>query len=402
MKVGMIVDNDFDNDPRVSQETALLVKKGYEVYVLCFGYSHKRYEDDQYEFTIDRIRINPKVKGILFAVQNRFPVYIWLWQRHIKKFVQQYQLDVVHCHDLYMSEPTKRGIRRANISPGMILDLHENFAYAIQEYTWTKSPVKRLLAQPQAWQKKEGKLLRQADFLIVLSQPFKDLLLQRYSFLEPEQIYVHPNVISFEKFDQYHIDDTIKQYPEFTLLYFGGVAERRGIFESIEALKEVLKHDPNIRLLIIGPVDKADKKRFLAAIHQAGVREHITYIPWIDLSQLPSYLHISDACLAPFHKNPQHESGVANKIFQYMYGKKAVIASNCKPQQDLIEAANGGLIFSNLEEYVQCIRSLAQDPSRARQLGLNAYRYLIAHYAKPETPQALLRLYQNLPIQQEK
>jgi len=396
MKIGMIVDNDFDNDPRVGQEIALLLKKGYKIYVLCFGYTHQQYQNNDRPLTIDRIPINQKIKGILFAVQNRFPIYVWLWQWHIKKFIEKHQLDVVHCHDLYMSTPTRRGIKQASNRPTMILDLHENFAQAILSYSWAKAPLKRLLSNPRAWQKKEEKSLAQADYTVVLSQAYKEVLLQRYAFLSADRIIVHPNVISFEKFAEYSIDDSLEKHPRFTLLYFGGVAERRGIFESIEALKETLKQNKNIRLLIIGPVDKADRKRFQAAIQQSTVKNHITYIPWIDISQLPSYLHISDACLAPFHKNPQHESGVANKIFQYMYGKKAIIASHCKPQQDLIEAANCGLIFSNLEEYVACIAQLANNPQRTKQLGLNGHQYLMRHFGPSDHPKPLEELYEKI------
>lgn len=281
----------------------------------------------------------------------------------------------------------------------MILDLHENFAQAILSFSWTKSPLKKVLSKPQAWQQKEPASLEQADFIVVLSQAYKDILLQRYSFLQAERIVVHPNVIAFEQFAKYPIDDSLEQYPEFTLLYFGGVAERRGIFESIKALQEILKQDKKVRLLIIGPVDKADRKRFQTAIQQATVKNHITYIPWIDISQLPSYLHISDACLAPFHKNPQHESGVANKIFQYMYGKKAIIASNCKPQQELIEAANCGLIFSNLEEYIGCMKQLAQNPQKNKQLGINGHQYLMRHFAQTDQPKPLDILYQSIQEQ---
>ena len=75
--------------------------------------------------------------------------------------------------------------------------------------------------------------------------------------------------------------------------------------------------------LVIGPVDKKDRERFFSKVNSELLAGRIYYIPWIDLSELNSYLDISDICIAPFHKNPQHESGVANKIFDYMLGKKA-------------------------------------------------------------------------------
>ncbi|MCK7532427.1 MAG: hypothetical protein MZV63_16040 [Marinilabiliales bacterium] len=88
-----------------------------------------------------------------------------------------------------------------------------------------------------------------------------------------------------------------------------------------------------------------------AYLNSPVLRDLLIYIPWIDLSELPSYLDVSDICLAPFHKNPQHESGVANKIYDYMLGSRAIIASDCKPQRNLIEKHQCGLVYNNLTEF---------------------------------------------------
>ena len=86
---------------------------------------------------------------------------------------------------------------------------------------------------------------------------------------------------------------------------------------------------------------------------------NINHIPWIDLSELPSYLNSIDICVCPLIKNAQHESGIANKIFQYLFGAKAIIASDCLPQQQLIESFNCGLVYANEYEFLACIEQLS-------------------------------------------
>ena len=48
------------------------------------------------------------------------------------------------------------------------------------------------------------------------------------------------------------------------------------------------------------------------------------------MSELLTYLNISEICLSLISKNKQHESGVANKIFQYIYGAKTIIEQKSK------------------------------------------------------------------------
>ena len=89
---------------------------------------------------------------------------------------------------------------------------------------------------------------------------------------------------------------------------------------------------------------------------------------------MPDYLEIIDICLAPFHKNPQHESGVANKIYEYMLGARPIIASDCLPQQNLIEKHNCGLIFKNQSEFKDKIIELIENKELRSTLGKNGLR----------------------------
>lgn len=58
------------------------------------------------------------------------------------------------------------------------------------------------------------------------------------------------------------------------LTYFGVVAERRGIFDTLEVFRKALSRGAHVKLLIIGPIDRSDKKRFLAAIHSPNNSPH--------------------------------------------------------------------------------------------------------------------------------
>jgi len=395
VNIGIIVDNDFNNDIRVRKEARVLLENGYKIFVLCFGY--KGIEVKKIEnIVIERISISKRRKDILFALFNNFPFYEKMWKNQIKKFIAKYKINVLHVHDLYMSKAAFNGIKLSKKNIPLILDLHENFPAAINSYNWTKGFIRNLLIDPNAWRNKEKEYLKYATKLIVLSDHFKIDLIQKYSYLNEDNIIVYPNVIDFKRFDEFTIDNSLKKKNKITLLYFGLVAERRGIFDTIRAFESVIKKGYDVSLLIIGPIDKADRNRFNEEINNINVREYIEYIPWIDISKLITYLNISDICLAPFHKNPQHESGIANKLFQYMYGAKPIIASDCAPQKELIETYKCGLVFSNLDKFIQNIISLIENNELRLVMGQNAKDALHKKFNPNTVDNVLINLYSNI------
>lgn len=396
MNIGVVVDNELNNDKRVLREIDILREAGNNIFVLCFGFDKKIY-NSLVGIEITRIRISRSVKNALFFFINFLPFYDWLWTLKIKKFIIENNIDAIHAHDLYMSKCSYRGIRKSGKKVKMVLDLHENFAFAVTTYNWTKGFLRSAITRPREWQIKEIEYLAYPDKIVVLSEDFRDVLTTRNPDLKPENFCILPNVPDLKQMNSYAPDkDKIpfkKKAP--ILFYFGVVGERRGIFDALSAFGNVVNEGYNIEFMIIGPVDKKDHKRFNEIISSDTLRDRIIYIPWIDLSELPSYLEISDICIAPFLKNPQHESGIANKIFDYMLGRKPLIVSDCGPQRKLMEKYNCGIVFHNEAELAEAIIKLIGDGELRKKMGENGYRAVIDEFNTEKIKENLLSLYNN-------
>jgi glycosyltransferase involved in cell wall biosynthesis len=397
MKIGIVVDNELNNDIRVLREIGILKEQGYEIYVLCFGFSGS-YKDPTAGIHITRINITKKLKDILFFLLNTIPVYEWLWSWEIKRFIIHNKVDYLHVHDLYMCRAAYNGIRKTNLKIPLILDLHENYPYTVRTYNWTKGFFRSLVSRPDDWQKKEQEYLRYADRIIVLSSDFRDMLLKKYSGLTEDLFVILPNVPDLS---QPEYKNTIIAANPFKqgfpiIFYYGVIAERRGIFDSLRVFINLVKEDRSVNFLLIGPVDKKDKTLFTELTGLEMLAGRIHYIPWIDSKEFPRFLGICDICIAPFHKNPQHESGVANKIYDYMLGGKPIIASNCKPQQDLIEKNNCGLIFNNTAEFHDAIVKLLDDKQLREGMGENGRKAIMKEYNTEIIKENLISLYNEL------
>lgn len=397
MRIGVVVDNELNDDKRVLKEIRILQEAGHQAAVLCFGFDNKEYPAPG-NFAVSRIRISKRLKNILFFLFNSIPAYEWMWSRKISTFISVNRIEALHVHDLYMSKAAAGGIKKAGRSIPIVLDLHENYPYAVRSYNWTKGLLRNLIARPLAWQHKEREYLGYASKIIVLSEDFRNTLTERYPSLEKERFVVFPNVPDLLQTDS--VSETapgiVPDSSRPVVLYFGVVAERRGIFDVLNVFEKLAGENHPSRFLIIGPVDKADRQRFFEIINSENLDNIVYYIPWIDLSELMVYLDISDICIAPFHKNPQHESGVANKVFDYMLGKKPLIVSDCKPQAEIVEKFKCGIVYKNNEELKEAIETLSADPVLRKEMGENAYKAVTGHFNLELIKKELIRLYDEL------
>jgi glycosyltransferase involved in cell wall biosynthesis len=392
MRISVILDNELNSDIRVLREIKLLKENGFDVSVLCLGFDKKKYEVPVPGITVERISLRRKLKDTLFFFLNTFPAYEWLWTSHISRHIRKTRPDYMHVHDLYMARSAHKGIRRSGKKIPIILDLHENYPFTVTTYNWTKGFLRNLLSRPEAWKKKEREYLCYADRTIVLSGEYRDRLIEQYPELKPENFCVFPNVPDLpqpaEK-NEVRVDNPFNNgFP--VLLYYGVIAERRGVFETIQVFTKLVREGFPVNLLFIGPVDRHDRPRFEKAIYEPILSDNLRHISWIDARDFPAYLKISDICLAPFHVNPQHESGVANKVYDYMLGGKPLIVSACRPQKNLVEKHECGLVFHDQDEYYRAIIRLAGNESLRRAMGANGYTAIRDHYNIPAMKDQLL------------
>ncbi len=392
----MVVDNEFTSDPRVYNEAKILVNNNFEVLVLCFNFSgHPGFEEKE-GIRIHRLSISKTIKNYLFSSVNTIALYDLYWAFQIRKIIKQFRPDFIHVHDLYMAR-SAGWANKGRVK--LIVDLHENYPAAVMSYNWAIKYPKRILAQPERWKKKEIKFLNFADRIIVLSEDYRDFLINKYPILKKENFVVYPNVPDIKELYSYGIDTNILKDDESRILfYFGGIAERRGVFTCFEAIKLLIAKGVKVKLLLIGPVDKADLPLFNNYLSDEIIRSHTIHYPWKDISTLPSYVNKSFACLSPIIKNEQHESGVANKVFQYMLFERPVIVSDCKPQESIIDKYSCGVVFKSGDaaDLAEKIQYLINNPEESRSMGINGKKAVLNEYNIENYKLNLLNMYKSL------
>lgn len=399
MKAGFILNGVFVNDPRVLNEARILAGNGYQVYVLNLPRDKNTPQFIEFEnniFLVHRL-VPKKFNNILFALENTLALFDYSWYKSVKRFIKKYGIEILHAHDLYMARAAKRASDHFNIP--LVLDLHENYPAAIKEYHWANRFPSRLIVKPDRWEKKEKKYLSYADRIIVLSTTFRNHLLAKYPCTDPARIKVYPNVPDTGRMLSYSIDRNIlPPYDRKIIFYFGVISQRRGILTTIEAAGKLLGENQSIHLLLVGPIDKAEKGSFNKLFSGKKISEHLTYYPWRDISEFPSFVHASAVCISPILKNPQHESGVANKLFQYMLFGKPVLVSDCEPQVEIVRKTGCGLVFKSGDPFdmAEKLSELINDNDKCITMGNKGKRAVMEEYNTVKQGAAIIKAYTEL------
>ena len=402
----MIVDNDYFNDARVPNEARILCQK-YNVFILCFKFMdapssqpptiNYQLSTINYPITIIQIPITKKLKNILFGIQNTFPLYDHFLAYHALKMIKKHKIEAIHVHDLFLSYTGWLVKKKANIP--LIIDLHENYPEAVIDYQWTNHWLKKIIARPQKWTKKEPRLLSLADKIVVTNEVYKDILLSKYSFLNAENVFIYENVPDLKLYESFLIEkDILNLHSKDTciIFHFGVISEKRGVSTILEAVKSLRIKYPNIHLLLIGPVVKAELPIFEPLLKE----EYITYYPWKDISTLPSYVTASHICISALQKTKHHESCFANKIFQYLLYAKPLIVSDVRPHKEFVEKYNCGVVYKagDPDDLSQKIENLLNDPIKAKELGENGKYIVERKYNTEYFGKNLLSLYEMVTL----
>lgn len=391
----MVLEGEFPPDDRVENEINILNKAGIEIVLACLA--KKETQTKESKGKLLQIR-RKKIKSFHFNLRTNnitFPLYAKWWSKFLNQVLKENNFDYIHAHDL----PMLRVLDQIGYTKQykVIVDLHENYPFAIQNYEWATNFPNRYLVRPKNWFNIEQKTLRKASKIVVLSENYKRELLNKYSYLNDEQIAVYPNVPDLEHYkgDQKEETRENSRYQTLTINYFGKMGRRRGVLTIVKALKILIKSGIHLKLLLIGPVEKRFKELFYTYINDDEVKNYIQHINWVDLTDLHAHMNSIDICISPIIKNDQHESGVANKVFLYMMFGKPVIVSNCKPQAKVIQEENCGLVFEseNPSDLAEKIKYLINNPELVRKMGKNGEKAVFNKYNTDIMGDKLVKLY---------
>ena len=193
------------------------------------------------------------------------------------------------------------------------------------------------------FEKKFGKILRpffhytfgKADAMICLGSEFSERL-KAYDYRKPiyiETTVVAGEIIDYAKKDSYHLKDKSK-----TILFLSRVEKAKGIYETLDSFKSLLKSFPEISLNIAGTGNEL--KNAGKYVKEQGISA-VNFLGWVEGKDKIKLLSESDIFVLA-----SYSEGMPICVLEAMAMGLAVVTTNVGGIKDFFNEGDMGLIVN--------------------------------------------------------
>jgi len=399
MRIGMILDKEFPFDTRVENEALSLLKAGYQVHLLCFTFNGNSEKIVYKGIITHRLHVAKQFQKKFRNIVTDIPIYSIYWQNKIRDFIRENGIDVLHLHDLPLASTIEN--TKSKFNTVIVLDLHENYPFALSNYAFTKNFWGRLLISTKKWERKEIEWCNKADYLITVIEE----AVERYHSLgiPKEKLTVVANYVNQDEFlssiksrTKDNLDILQKFKGKFVVTYIGGFDIHRGLESVIRAMPLLIKKCKDVKLVLVGT--GRNLMTLIELSQNLKVDKYISFEGWQPPSILPSYIKGSDVCLIPHLKTVQTDNTIPHKLFQYMLLERPVISTNCNPIRRIVSETRCGLVYrsGDYEGLSDCIMELYEDYELRRQMGKRGKKAVLEKYNWGIASKNLIQLYKTI------
>jgi len=390
----MVLDHQFPNDARVENEATSLIKEGHSVTLLTIHKDNRKKREFYKGIEVVRIKLSNFIREKMRGLVGFFPVYNMYLSKVIRSELKRKEYQVLHVHDLYLAGAGCMVKKETGIR--LVVDLHENYVAALKYYAWSTRVPGKWFISISKWEQLERRWLEQADGIIAVIEENRERLISKG--INPKKIVVTPNTLNINEFESYKIEPLreIDSKENFILTYIGGFDSHRGLEHLIDAIKILKDEYPDIELILVG--DGRIREELELLVSKLNLAERVKFEGWQPLYRIRSYIQNSDVCLIPHSKNQHTDTTIPHKLFQYMYCKKPVLATNCIPIERIVEQTKSGLIYKSGDSSMLAknIKLLYHDSDIRAKFGENGHKAVYELYNWDTTVQEMLSFYKKL------
>ncbi len=235
-----------------------------------------------------------------------------------------------------------------------------------------------LLIRASQWL--ERFLYRHADQIVVNSPGFVEHVHQHGG----QNITVVPNGADSSMFDPADKGTAFRKqhglHNKFVLLYAGahGLSNDLGV---VLKAAELLRQENKIAIVLLG--GGKDKPALESEATAMGL-DNLHFAPPISKAEMPGALAAADACLAILKPLKLYATVYPNKAFDYMAAGRPILLAIDGEIRKVVEAAQAGAFVppGDAQALAQAIRKMAENPERAKRMGLAGRKYLEQHFER--------------------
>jgi glycosyltransferase involved in cell wall biosynthesis len=333
----MIVWNEFRHDARVLKEAETLQFAGHAVTVFAL---HVPGVTKKHEVTQGGVRVVRITRGGVWsaagrsrfsALKNLFRRVSWIWSRMrmhcaVLGNVVNAHPDVIHAHDIN-TLPTAWLAAVLARAP-LIYDAHEVSTHR-EGYTSFRGAVACV----------EKALMPLAKATITTTDMRANFFVRAYGVRRPLVLQNRPRIGGAVASTR--IRDELKLPEAFPIiLYQGGLGKGRGLHLLVTAASKIKR--AYFVVLGGGPLEQ----ELRVHVRELKLQDRFHFIPTVALKDLPAYTASADIGVQPLeHSCFNHFSTDSNKLFEYVMGGLAIVASDLPEIRRVMKQYGLGLLI---------------------------------------------------------
>ena len=350
-----------------------LEKQGHEVYVVTANLESFKYNYDEEERVL-------KIPGIPTGIYDSRMTSIYPIPAVNK--IKSWKLDVIHSQTEFAIGTFARLIAKQYNIPLVHTyhTMYEDYIYYITKGYFEKSSKKLVEYLTKFYCDKTA-----TELIVPTSKTYK-LFKEKYKV--EKNINIIPTGIEVERFYKESIN--LKELLElkktlnigkkdFVLLFVGRLGEEKNVEFLIKAHKELVKEDPNIKLIIVG--DGPDKEKYEELTSKLELEKNIIFTGKAAWEEMPYYYHIADVFVTASKTETQ---GLT--VIEAMASNLIPVCMKDEAFESMITDELNGLLFKTQEEYIKDIMRLHDNPNELevfnKQARIQAETYSSKYYAE--------------------
>jgi glycosyltransferase involved in cell wall biosynthesis len=322
--VCIVVQNNYEFDPRVRRKAEALVAAGYCVDVLALRSPHAKKAYTLNGVNVYTLSLGKKRGSLARYLFEYVAFFLWAFVRvTLQMRRKRYAIiDVNTLPDLliFASIFAKRGGAK------VVLDMHEitpefyMSKYGAAEGSWLARLLKHL----------ERISFNFADHVTTVNEPIRGLLVGRG--LPHSKSTVIMNAVDEKFFAESScfptVSDAAAAPRRFVMMYHGTLSKIYGLEVAIEAFGMAHEQMPGAELWILG--NGPEKGALEGLTQQCGLASKVRFVGLVSPTEVPAWLNRCDIGILPMRRDVFLDFAFPNKLSEYIIMGKPVVVPGLK------------------------------------------------------------------------
>jgi glycosyltransferase involved in cell wall biosynthesis len=178
------------------------------------------------------------------------------------------------------------------------------------------------------------------------------------------------------------------------VIFVGTIYPFAGLEILIKKFNLLKKKIPNIKFIIIG--GGPSFKEIKSLVEKNKLYSNVILTGFKSQHDIPKYISLADICVTPFVINDITDNIMPVKIIEYLACSKPVLCTPMKGTIQLFPDETYGIFYSHLENFVDYLSNLLNNPIKLEKAGKNGYLHVKKKYDLDLLSNEILKKFSNM------